>query len=796
MKSDTSSLLLAAFLCAFNEMARSQTSSVSDTRTWIVPDDTSMTTLGPCPIFRKAFLVDDQPVAGTVRVVGLGHFELTINGKRVGESLINQPWSQYDRTIYWQEFNCVELLRRGENVFGVQLGNSFWRVGVANDTGRFVKTDAMPDFSGGYPYLLWLEARITMKSGRELTVTSDGSWKWTRGPLTFSHIYAGEDFDARREKSGWNAPGFDAGDWRPVALAKAPAASLAPFAGPPIKAFEVFRQTKIVSPKPGEYTFVFPQNSSALLRFTVTGASGKTIRFKPCEYMDSTGHVEFTYTWGTKKDIWHDYTLRGTGPETHQTLFCYVGCQYVGVTGAVPAGYPNPDNLPVINDLVLVHVRAANNSVGSFNCSNAIQNGAYRMIDWSIRSNMSYVATDCPHREKNGWQEENWHMARALSYRFDVHSMFAKISRDLRDTQLPDGHIPTNCPNYLVAIPPHGYWNEAPEWGISGVLVPWHLFEWYGDIQALGSSFESMKRYVDYLTSQAKDGIITSNLGDWYDYGHGKGDGPSQWTPSEVSATAIWALGASTVSNAAAILGKSEEAEKYQMLFDQIRNDFQRHFYDPARKTVRNNGSCQAGHSLALMIGLIPESDRPAVLQAIVDDLERREWQQTVGEVTQVLFLRALAEGGRNDVLHRVYSRESRGSYGFMVRQGLTTLPESWDARPGTANSMNHFMLGHLMEWHYAYVAGIRQQAGSIGWRRILIAPNPGTLDSASASFDGPSGRIAVAWKQTSAMFSMKVTVPEGVYAEAVLPNGETHTLPAGTTELRMKQAGSKGQGR
>jgi hypothetical protein len=514
---------------------------------------------------------------------------------------------------------------------------------------------------------------------------------------------------------------------------------------------------------------------------------GKRVRFKPCEFMDSTGRVKFTYTWGTNKDIWHDYTLRGEGTESHQILFCYVGCQYVGVSGAVPAGHPNPDDLPVIQSLDLVHVRADCPVVGSFTCSSPLQNAAHRLIDWSIRSNMSYVATDCPHREKNGWQEENWHMARAMSYRFGVKDWFGKIARDLRDTQLPDGHIPTNCPNYLVGIPPHGYWNEAPEWGISGVLVPWHLYEWYGDRQALQAAFGSMKRYVDYLSSQAKDGIITSNLGDWYDYGHGKGDGPSQWTPNEVSATAIWALGASTVARAAIVLGQTDDAAAYGKLFDRIRGDFLRGFYDPQKKTITNHGSCQAGHSVALCVGLIPERDRKAVLQGIVDDLQKRGWQQTVGEVLQVFLIRALADNGRSDVLHRVYSREGRGSYGFMVGQGLTSLPESWDARPGTPNSMNHFMLGHLMEWHYAYLAGIRQQPGGIGWKKVLIAPDPGSLESVSASFRGPSGTITVDWKRHQGMFTMTVSVPPGVEAEALLPDGRRQPLKTGSQTLSAK---------
>lgn len=752
---------------------------------WIAPFDTArMNVRTPCPILRSTFRITGRPSGGRVRVIGLGHYELRLNGARVGESLIGQPWSQYNKTLYRQEFDLGGLLREGENAWGVLLGNSFWQVTAANDSMRYVKTDAMPDFSEGQPYLLWLEAEIRTEGGRTQVVATDSTWKWHDGPLTFSHIYAGEDFDARLVSAGWDLPGFDDRSWEHARAGTPPGASIEEFTAPPMKAFETFSPTQIVSPKEDEFTYVFPQNCSALLRFTVEGKSGEKVRFKPCEYMDSTGQVKFTYTWGTGKDIWHDYTLSGYGAESHQILFCYVGCQYVGVTGAVPEGHPNPRDLPVIRNIELVHVRAACPEAGTFSCSSELQNGAYRLIDWAIRSNMSYVATDCPHREKNGWQEENWHMARAMSYRFNVQRWFRKIAHDLRDTQLPDGHIPTNCPNYLVGIPPHGYWNEAPEWGISGVLVPWHLYEWYGDTTALRLSFESMRRYIDYLTSQANDGVITSNLGDWYDYGHGKGDGPSQWTPNEVSATAIWALGAATVAKAAGILGRSADEIAYRRLFDQIKRDFQRKFYDPRTRTVKNNGSCQAGHSAALCIGLIPEGDRNVVLQAIIDDLERRNWQQTVGEVMQAFFLRALAEANRNDVLYRVYSRDTRGSYGYMVRQGFTTLPESWDARPGTPNSMNHFMLGHLMEWHYAYVAGIRQKAGSVGWRRPVIQPNPGLLESASATFQAPSGTIAVRWAKQGGGYTMQVQIPGGVDAEAVLPNGERHSLAPGESTL------------
>ena len=739
----------------------------------------------PCPIMRRTFTLSGVPASATVRIIGLGHYELRLNGQVVGDTVVNQAWSQYNKTLYWQEFNITSLLRAGENVWGVVLGDSFWRVAPANDPGRFVKTDAMPDFCGGHPYLLWLEARIRNANGEETVITSDSSWRWTDGPLTFSHIYAGEDYNASLVPTGWDKAGFDDSAWHAARPTEAPPATMLPLSSPGLKTAEVFQPTEVREPQPGIFTYVFPQNCSALLRFTVRGARGSTVRFKPCEYVDESGRVRFTYTWGTGKDIWHDYTLRGGSDESHQTLFCYVGCRYVEVTGAVPKGHANPDGLPVVERLELVHVRAANRIVGSFACSSDLQNRIHRIIDWAIRSNMSHVPTDCPHREKNGWQEQTWHMARAVSYLYDVRDWYRKVARDLRDTQLADGHIPTNCPNYLVGVPPHGYWNEAPEWGVAGVLAPWHLYEWYGDRDALAASYDSMKAFVDYLTSQAKEGVITSNLGDWYDCGHDKGDGPSRWTPPEVSATAIWALGASTTVRAAEVLDRPADAAHYRALFEKIRDAFQQRFWDDESKTVKNNGSCQAANATALCVDLVPHADRSAALERIIDDLKRRQWQQTTGEVLHVFLIRALAEAGHADVLHKVYAREERGSYGYMVKTGLTTLPESWNAQPGTGNSMNHFMLGHLVEWHFAYVAGIRQQPGDVGWRKVIIAPQPGPLAHAKASFESPTGRIASEWRRSNGVFELMADIPEGVDAVAVLPDGTQHKLPPGQTTLR-----------
>lgn len=771
----------------------------ASTQPWTLGKSAFMTH-GPCPLLRKEFELTTRPSKATIRIIGLGHYELRCNGARVGETLVNQAWSQYDKALYWQEFDLAPLLVEGDNALGVMLGNSFWHVAGANDSGRYTKTDCMPDFADGRDHLLWLEARITTPTG-ETIVTSDDSWKWSDGPLTFSNVFAGEDYDARKEQTGWDRPGFRADSWKPVDIAPPPKGQPVPLVGPGIKAFEKFAPIDITPIDDDTFTLSYEQNCTALLRFIVEGPAGSTIRLRPCEFKQEDGRVKFTYTWGTGDDIWFDYTLKGGGPETHQSLFCFVAGQYVQVDGAVLPGADNPRNLPILKSCELITVRAACPEVGSFTCSNDIQERAHSMIDWSIRSNMMHFPMDCPHREKCSWLEQDWHMARALSYRFDIREWYHKLCHDIRDTQLPDGHVPTNSPNYLIGVGPHGFWNEAAEWGIASVLVPWHLYEWYGDEQILRDSYESMKKYVDYLESKAEadGGLLKSNLGDWYDYGHGKGDGPSRWTPSEVSAMAVWAIGAQAVADTAAILGRGVEVDqhginrwkldeaRYISMRENIKKAFQDHLYDGVTRTVKNFGSCQSGNAAALCADLIPKEHRADALQRIIEDLERRQYQQTCGEVLQVFFVRALAEGGRNDILHKVYARRDRGGYGFMVDQGLTTLPESWDARPGTHNSMNHFMLGHLMEWHFAYIAGIRQTPGSVGWNKILIAPNPSVehgVSNAAATFNSPRGKIASDWQIRDGRFKMTVEVPAGVEAEAIMIDGTRRPLKPGTQML------------
>jgi hypothetical protein len=722
---------------------------------------------GPAPIFRREFTLRPGIRRAVARVVGLGHYDLFANGRRLGDGLFNQPWSQYDRTIYWQEFDLTKQLRPGANVLGVELGNSFYRV-AGTPPGRHVKGDAKPDFSGGdTPYRLGLVLDVTYDDGRRERIATDPEWRWRSGPYVLSHVYAGEDYDATVVDPAWHRPGFDARDWQSPVVAAEPKAELRKMDWPAFRAVQAWRPREIRNPKPGVWSYVFPQNASAILRFRVRGRRGQTFKLVPSEVMTPAGEVQQLNLWGAESSA--AYTLRGGGSEAHEWRFFYHGFQFVQVTGAVPAGRPNPEGLPVLESLEMVHVRTDNPVVGAFHSGSDLYNRTHDLIDWAVRSNMGYVLTDCPHREKLGWLECAHLLFPTIAYRYDGRDWFHKITRDIRDTQAPDGRIFTVAPSYLM-LPPESPFKFTVEWGAAGVLLPWQAYRWYGDRRFLTENYDAMRRYVDAIDARANDGIAPAGLGDWYDYGHGQPPGPSRFTPTDLSATAMWAMCADATARAADALGQPSDAARYRAMHARIRTAFLARFYDANAKTFRNHGSPQTANAMALCANLVPEADRPAVVEAIVADLAKRDYQQTPGDVGHLFFIRALAEAGRSDVLHRVYSRTGVGSYGGILAKGLTTLPETWDAITVGSNSLNHCMLGHAQEWLYGWVLGIRQTPDSVGWRSLLIAPEPGALPFAKGRTRIPQGEVSVDWTRDAGGFRLTVEVPKGTRATVVLP--------------------------
>lgn len=705
------------------------------------------------PRFRKIITLEGKPKAAKVRVIGLGDYELFVNGKRVGDFVMNQTWTQYDKTLLAREFDITKLLKPGKNELLANLGNSFWLM-VQPGGNRYFKGDALAQYGIDQPFLFSLDLKGTLDGGDEFHVQTDRTWEaCLEGPVTFSHVQAGEDYDPRLESST---------KWVPAELAKAPSAKIELDETPGMKVFEVFKPKRWIE-RPGKWSVDFGQNASAMIEFEVSGPAGSEIVIRPSEVMTEEGDVQQLNLWGRSAHC--VYTLKGKGVEKHRWRFWYHGFRYAEIEGAVPEGKPNPKKLPVLKAIRMLHVRADNPETGSFACSSDLYNKTHSLIDWAMRSNMVHVMSDCPHREKMGWMECSYLLAPSFSYRYDSHKWFKKIARDIRDAQREDGMAWTVAPLYLM-LPGDNPFANTVEWGAAAVFVPWHLYIWYGDVEALRDGYSSMKAYVDYVTGRSPDGIAYTGLGDWYDYGHGHGPGPSRFTPTDLTATATYLMMIRTLVQAAEVLGQTDVAA-YSGLAQKVEKAFRAKFLD-TNGVVKHNGSPQAGTAMAIEAGILPRE----AIGPILDDLAKRDYQQTPGDIGHLYFVRALAKAGRSDVLHRVYSRTGLGSYGGILAKGLTTLPETWDAITVGSNSLNHCMLGHAMEWFYAYVLGIRQAPHSAGWEKVLIAPVPGPLTWAKGQVKTPRGVIKVSWKRTGNVLTLEKSVPKGIQVEVILPEG------------------------
>ncbi|RTQ51613.1 alpha-L-rhamnosidase [Hymenobacter gummosus] len=715
------------------------------------------------PLLRKDFRVAKKLRRATAYVCGLGQFELRLNGQKVGDHFLDPAWTKYDRHAQYVSFDVTEQLRKGDNAVGVMLGNGFYYVPPVKGRYRKLKT------AFGYPKLL-CRFVLDYTDGTQENVVSDASWQTTAGPVTFSSIYGGEDYDARKEQPGWDAPRFrPAQPWKPVLLVDGPARLDAEQAEP-LKVHETFQPKQISQPQPGRFVYDFGQNASGIVELRVQGRAGDTVRLAPAELL---GPDKLVSQKNSGRPYYFTYVLRGAGVETWRPRFSYYGFRYVQLDGGVPAGEANAKSRPTVLGLTMLHTRNAAPPVGTFSSSSPLLNQTNTLIDWAVKSNMASVFTDCPHREKLGWQEQNHLMGASIRYGYDIAALCRKVIRDLQVSQLENGLIPEIAPEFVKFEWGGDMFRDSPEWGSSAILLPWYAYQWYGDRQALVESYPMMQRYAAYLATKANGHILTQGLGDWYDLGP-KPPGVSQLTPMGVTGTAIYYYDLVTLSDIARLLGKADDAAKYAQLAAEVRTAFNAKFFNPTTKQYASGS--QAANAVAVYMGLVEPQHKAAVIDNLVQDIRQRNNALTAGDIGYRYVLRVLEDAGRSDVIYAMNSRADVPGYGYQLAQGATALTESWAALPTVSN--NHLMLGHLQEWLYGGLAGIRPAAGSVAFNQIDIRPEPvGDVTSARATHLSPYGPIGSEWQKTAAGFELTATIPVGTTATVYLPASSAATI-------------------
>jgi hypothetical protein len=705
---------------------------------------------------RSIYLRKDFPSEKSVRdaviyICGLGHYELSLNGKKLGNAEFAPLWSEYDKTVYYNTFDVTTLLNR-QNTIGVLLGNGFYN----EQGGRYVKMQV----SFGPP-TLFFKMVITYTDGSSKTLSSDETWKYAPSPLTFNDMYGGEDYDARLEQEGWDKPLFNDSDWKPVVVQNAPKGKLTAQTTQPIKIKERFpiKETKKVG---DSYVFNMEQNLSGFPEIRISGKKGDKVRFTLGENLGENGLVN---QQSIGSPYYFEYTLKGDAEESWRPRFSYYGYRYIQVDGAKPSGADDNRDIPVLLDLQSCFVYNSTPQTGQFQSSNEIFSRTHTLIVNAIKSNMQAVFTDCPHREKLGWLEETHLNGAGLFYNFDQSILMRKVMQDIRDTQLPNGLIPDIAPEYVIF---DGGFRDSPEWGIAGVLIPFMYYEFYNDESLIKEYYGVMKRYVDYLSTTADKHILSHGLGDWCDYNIDFPYGPSRNTPIPLSASTHYYMAVARLTEAAKMLGKTEDAARYEALSKEVKKAFNETFFN--NETKQYGTGSQASNAMPLFAGLVEEADRKAVLDNLASDIREKGYRLSTGDVGNRYLFRALADNDLNEVMYRMHNHYEVPGYGFQLQFGVTALTELWDPRKGA--SWNHFMMGQIEEWFFRSLAGIIPVPSNDGIKHIVIAPQAaGDLKWVKANYDTHYGVVSVDWKiDDNQKFSLTVSVPVNCRAKIYLP--------------------------
>lgn len=704
------------------------------------------------PQLRREFTATKPVKRAMAYICGLGQFEMFLNGEKVGDHFLDPAWTKFDKEAQYVAFDITGELRDGKNAVGVMLGNGYYHT----PHGRYLKLL----FSYGAPKMI-CKLQIEYADGTAQTVVSDDKWRASESPVTFSSIYGGEDYDASAVQPGWAEPGFDDRKWKKAVLTQGAGVKLIPQISEPLKVMERIPTVRRFRAANGNWVYDLGQNASGIVQLTVRAVTPQSIKLIPGELINDDSTVNQR---ASGAPFYHVYTARGDGSsETWHPQFTYYGFRYVEVEGAVPAGKSNPGALPEVIDITGLHTRNSAAQVGTFACSDPLFNKIHTLIDWAVRSNMASVLTDCPHREKLGWLEVTHLMGGSIQYRYDISRLYAKQVNDMRTAQHANGMVPTIAPQYVTFSPD---FIDTPEWGSAFVIIPWNLYEWYGDLAPLRDNYERMKRYVDYLGSRADNHIVAYGLGDWYDIGPDR-PGYAQLTSNGVTATAIYYQDVKILERAARLLGKEADVRKYAALASDIKRAFNEKFFD--KKTLKYDRDSQTANSIALHMDLVEPQYKAVVRQNLIDDIRRRGNALTAGDVGYRYVLRALEENDASEVIYDMNSRYDVPGYGYQLAHGATCLTESWQAYREVSN--NHCMLGHLMEWLYSGLGGIRQSPGSAGYKEIVIRPQVvGDIHSAAVSFRSPYGLIRSEWSDSPQQYRQRVEIPANTTALVYLP--------------------------
>lgn len=713
---------------------------------------------------RKEFSVPKKISRATVSFSGLGLSELYVNGKKVGNHVLSPAFAQYNKRDFYVTYDVTKELKRGDNAMGVILGN-----------GRFfadrshVYSSTM-DF--GFPKLL-LNLNIEYADGSSTQIVSDSSWKLTDdGPIVANNDYDGEQYDARKEFSGWSEPGFNDSKWVAAEGVSAPGGVLAAEMMEPIRVTGMLKPIAMYEIRPRIYIYDMGQNMVGWGRVYVSGPEGSRVSMRYAETLKPDGSLYMANLRGAQ--VTDTYTLKGKGKETWEPRFTSHGFRYVELTGF--PGKPDLDSIEgcVANDDL--------KTAGTFECSNELINKIYLAIVWGVRGNYRSIPTDCPQRdERQGWLGDRSEESRGETYLFDNSRLYAKWLQDMADAQKDSGSVPDIAPAYWPI------YSDNVVWPSTSIIIPMMLEQQFDDTRIIASHYPSMKSWMEFMSGYMTNGIISrDNYGDWCVPPENlqiiHTTDTNLMTDKSLLATAFY-HDYQLMEQYAKMLGKEDDAQAFHEQAEKIKSAFNEKFLDRERGQYSNG--TQTSCVLPLAFGLVPDDMHEVIFNHLVDKIENETHGHVgTGLVGGQYLYRVLTDNGRPDLVYTIASQKDYPSWGYMIENGATTIWELWNGSTAdpTMNSGNHVMLiGDFVVWLYEDLAGIKADAAQSGFKHIIMEPAPvNGLTYVKATHESPYGLIASEWHKAGNQFDWQIEIPVNTTATVYVPASSLQQVEAG----------------
>ncbi|MDR1336565.1 MAG: glycoside hydrolase family 78 protein [Tannerella sp.] len=753
---------------------------------WLTGKDSSIFALygmaepkyDPSPLFRKNFPVRKEIKEATLFICGLGYYEALINGENVGDRVLDPAWTNYEQRVMYATHDVTRLLRQGENTLGVMLGRGQYNP-LCNDIWGLYKSAWIDQ-----PKLIAL-LRIEYRDHTVSTLVTDPTWKTAGGPVVYDDTRHGEIYDARLEQDGWASPPFDDRLWKTASAVSWDAPRVSQMI-PPIRCFDPVRPVKTFARENNTVIYDLGENVTGWADVRVKGPEGATVLV---EYSETPSdrelmpelppsrfrhdirdpHYASFYDRGVNVRQQNGYILKGRGTERFRCHFSYKSFRFIRITAGEGVTVDGVAGIPVHTDV---------ECTGRFSCSSPVINKIQENAVRSLKYNYHSIATDCPHREKQGWTADSYITSQAAMYNFNLAAFYSKWLTDLAGTRDENGGLCTVAPStgYDMAT--------STAWPAAMVYIPLDIYHFYGDRRPVEEHFETMKAFTASSLLRQRDGkpeIISEVLGDWLAPlmeldGDRRNNTMAPPEGLSIYGTAAHFLTVRRTAETGAILGKNSEAKDFRDWSGRIAESFNREYFDKTAGTYHGDNPVeyrQAANIVPLEYGLVPEEDEKRVLQNLIADIRSKGNRLSTGFLGTLSMMEYLPRMDP-ELAFTLASHTRYPGWGYMIDRGADTMWESWDGN----DSRNHLPFCLISGYFYKYLAGIQYDPEKPGFKHIIINPSfVKDLSHVDACHDSPYGRIGCSWKRENGEITLHIAIPANTTATVCLPTEKPETV-------------------